>query len=67
MACLHSISQTNQWILVKLNTINCYYIQQIWLDFGDLDLIFKGAGPQRLKFCLSALYLMNESINFGQT
>ena len=58
-----SISWTNELILVKLNTIYHYFILQIWLDFGDLDLIFKGTGPPKL----SALYLMNKSVDFGQT
>ena len=66
-----TISQKNQLILVKLNTINHYYIPRIWLYFGDLDLIFKGTGLQNSQFWakngLSALFLMNESINFGQT
>ena len=64
MVCLHSISWTNQLILVKLNTINRYNIPQIWLDFGDFDLIFKGTGPQRLPnfVCLHSISWTNQLI-----
>ena len=64
LAWLHSISWTNQLILVKLNTIYHYFILQIWLDFGDLELIFKGTGlPILSNFtCLYSVSWTNQLI-----
>ena len=39
--CLHSISWTNRWILTKLAQKDHWDKGRMWLDFGDLGLIFK--------------------------
>ena len=41
MACLHPISRMNGWILTKLVHLYCCDMEKNWLDFGDLDPIFK--------------------------
>ena len=38
---LHSISWTNRWILTKFAQTHYWEGVKKWLDFGDLDLIFK--------------------------
>ena len=70
-SCLHSISWTNKWILTKL--AKTYYLEGgNWLDFGDLDLIFK-VTPALWNFqiltpkSLSASYLLNQMTDFSQT
>ena len=40
-ACLHPISWTEWRILAKLHVLLHWDGLKIWLDFGDLDLIFK--------------------------
>ena len=40
-ACVHTISWTNDWNFTKLAHIHHYYRGKKWLDFGELDLIFK--------------------------
>ena len=39
--CVHSISWINRWNLTKLAQIHHWDWGKKWLDFGDLDLIFK--------------------------
>ena len=39
--CVHSISWINSWNLTKLAQIHHWDRGKKWLDFGDLDLIFK--------------------------
>ena len=39
--CVHSISWINRWNLTKLAQIHHWHWGKKWLDFGDLDLIFK--------------------------
>ena len=46
--CLHSISLLNGQILAKLTQINHWEEEKCWLDFGDLDIIFKVTGGLRL-------------------
>ena len=41
MAFLHSISRMNRWILTKLVELYCWDKDNNWLEFGDLDPIFK--------------------------
>ena len=41
MACLHPISWINGWILTKLAQLYCWDRDKNWLDFGDVDPIFK--------------------------
>ena len=48
MACLLLILRMNGWILTKLVYLYCCDIKNNWLDFGDLDLIFKVTGGLRL-------------------
>ena len=40
-SCLRYISWTNRWILTKLAQTHYLKKGKKWLDFGDLDLIFK--------------------------
>ena len=43
-------------------------MEKNWLDFGDLDSIFKVTlGLRLLENGLSALYLIEEWMNFDQT
>ena len=39
--CVHTISLTNGWNLTKLAQVHHKDGGKKWLDFGDLDLIFK--------------------------
>ena len=39
--CVHIISLTNSWNLTKLAQIHPKDRGKNWLDFGDLDFIFK--------------------------
>ena len=67
MACLHPITWRNGWILTKLVHLYCCYMEKNWLDFGDLDPIFKVTGGLRLlENSLSAPYLLNELLDFDQ-
>ena len=66
-ACLHPISRTKWQILAKLHVLQHWDGLKIWLDFGDLDLIFKVTILKRLwnfqiltKKSLSAPYLLNQ-------
>ena len=47
-SCLHSISLLNGWILAKLTQIYHWMGEKCWLDFGDLDPIFKVTQGLRL-------------------
>ena len=68
MACLHPISWMKGWIFTKLVHLYCWDMEKNWLDFGDLDPIFKVTGGLRLlENGLSALYLMKEWMDFDQT
>ena len=64
-------SWTNGWILTKLAYTHYWEGGKKWLDFGDLDLIFKVT--LALKFSnfdqksLSAPYLLNQMRDSGQT
>ena len=48
MTCLHPISRMNGWILTKLVHLLCCDMEKNWLDFGDLDPIFKVTQGLRL-------------------
>ena len=67
----YSITWTSGWILTKLAQTHYWKGEKKWLDFGDLDLIFKVTPA--LKFsnfdqkCLSAPYLLNQMTESGQT
>ena len=68
MACLHPINRMNGWILTKLVQLYCCNMKKNWLDFGDLDHIFKVAqGFRLLENGLSAPYLMKVWMDFDQT
>ena len=61
MACLHPISCRNEWILTKLAQLYCCDMKNNWLDFGDLDPVFKVIGGLRLfESGFSTPYLQNE-------
>ena len=67
-SCPHSISLLNGRILAKLTLIYHWEEEKCWLDFGDLDPIFKVTGGLRLmENGLSASYLLKERIDFNQT
>ena len=68
MACLRPISWRNGWILTKLAELYCCDMEKVWLDFSDLDPIFKVTGGLiLLENGLSAPNLMKEWMNFYQT
>ena len=68
MACRHPVSWRNGWILTKLAQLYCWDIQKNWLDFGDLDPIFKVTwGLRLLENGSSAPYLLKEWMDFDQT
>ena len=68
MACLHPISWMNGLIFTKLVHLYCWDMEKNWLDFDDLDPIFKVTGGLRLlENGLSATYLMMECMDFDQT
>ena len=52
MAFLHPISRMNGWILTKLVQLYCWDRDKNWLDFGELDSIFKAT--LMLRFCKMA-------------
>ena len=55
----------NEWILTKLVHLYFCDMEKNWLDFGDLDPIFKVTGGLRLlENGLSAPYLKNEWMDF---
>ena len=57
----------NGWILTKLVHLYCCDMVKNCLDFIDLDSIFKVILRLRsLETGLSALYLLNEWMDFGQ-
>ena len=64
--CLRSIPWTNGWILTKLAQTHYWEGGKKWLDFGDLDRIFKITAALRnfqiltKKKSLSAPYLLNQ-------
>ena len=49
LSSLHNILWTSGWILIKFPCINHWDITQNWLDFGDIDLIFKVTAIEKLK------------------
>ena len=49
LSCLHNILWTNGWSLIKFSKTYNWYITKNWLDFGDLDLIFKVTAAEKLK------------------
>ena len=68
MACLHLISRINGWILTKLVHLYCCDMEKNFLDFGDLDPIFKiTQGPRLLENDLSAPDLMKGWMDCDQT
>ena len=50
LSCLHNILWTSGWFLTKFSLIYNWDITKNWLDFGDLDLIFKVTAVEKLKF-----------------
>ena len=67
-SCPHSIYLLNRHILAKLTQIYHWEGKKCWLDFGDLDPIFKVTGGLRLlENGLSASCLLKEWIDFNQT
>ena len=66
--CLHSISLLNGQILAKLTHIYHWEGENCWLDFGDLDPIFKVTGGLRslkkwdVASCLHSISLLNGQI-----
>ena len=68
MDCLHPISWRKGWILTKLLHLYCCNMENNWLDFGDLDLIFKVTqGLRMMENGLSENYLMKEWMDFDQS
>ena len=49
LSCLHNILWTSGWILTKFSWIYNWDLTKNWLDFGDLDLIFKITAVEKLK------------------
>ena len=65
MAWLHPISWMNGWIFAELEHLYCCDMEKNWLDFDDLDPIFKVTGGLRLlENGLFAPYLQNEWVDF---
>ena len=58
----------NQWNVTKLAWIYHWDELKSWLDFGDLDLIFKVTGGLKyMKISLKLIYLLNPCHDFYQT
>ena len=49
LSCLHNILCISCWILTKFSRIYNWDITNNWLDFSDLDLIFKVTAVKTLK------------------
>ena len=49
LSCLHNFLWTNGWILTKFSWISNWDITKNWIDFCDLDLIFKVTAVEKLK------------------
>ena len=70
--CVCSIPWTDRWILTKLAQTHYWEGGKKWLDFGNLDLIFK-VTPALWNFqlltkkSLCAPYLLNQMTDSGQT
>ena len=69
--CMHSILWINWWILTKLTQKHHWDMEKKWLDFGDLDLIFKVTPALSMsnfdQNSFSAPYLLNQMTDSGQT
>ena len=70
-SCLHSFFWSNRWILTKLAYTHYWDGGKNWLDFGDLDLIFKVTPVIFMsnfdQNTLSALYHLNQITDSGQS
>ena len=67
LSCLHNILWTGGYILTKFSWIYNWDITKNWLDFGDIDLIFKITVVERVfcwKFYPACLALMNDPTIF---
>ena len=71
MSLICVISQTNWWIFIKLAQEHSWNMGKIWLDFIDLELIFKATQALWMsdfdKKILSVPYLLNRIMDSGQT
>ena len=69
--CVHSISWINRWNLTKLEQKHHWDGGKKWLDFGDLDLIFKVTpalwNSNLMEKSLCAHYLLKQCLEFYQT
>ena len=62
ISCVHDISWSSDWNFTKLAWIYHWDKLKSWLDFGDLDLIFKVfEGLKYVKNSLKLVYLLNLS------
>ena len=58
----------NEWISTKLQHLNCWDMEKNWLDFDDLDQVFKVTLRLRLvENGLSVPCLLKEWVDFDQT
>ena len=67
LGCLLVVSWTEQLILAKLNILFHCDTKKSWLDFSDLNLIFKVTILQIKKSAISSHYLLNKLVDFAQT
>ena len=60
-SCLHNILGTSGWVLTKFLWIYNWDITKNWLDFGDLDLIFKVTAVEKLKIHFGGTSVFSEN------
>ena len=49
LSCLHNILRSSGWILTKFSCIYNWDITKNWLDFCDIDQVFKVTAVEKLK------------------
>ena len=66
--CVHSVSWINRWNLTKVAQIHHWVWKKKWLDFGDLDLIFKVTLALCRGYLISIAYwhFFSFELNFSQ-
>ena len=68
MACRHPVSWMDGWIFTKLVHLYCWDMEKNWLDFGDLDPIYKVSQGLRVQTShFPTIYLMKKWMDFDQT
>ena len=63
LPCLHNILWTSGWILTKFSRTYNWDITKKWLDFDDLDLLYKATAVEELKIYGWGTSIFSENTN----